>query len=488
MNIQLTKIILSTITAVTIVACGGSGVGVGLAGIGGSGFIASGSISGFGSVFVNGVKYETGSATFDVDGVSGTQDDLAIGMIVQVSGTINDDGVTGIATNIVFDDELQGKVTALTPPDVDGITRSFMVLGTNVIINSSSTSFDISDNVPTNTPFGFSDIANNNNVEISGFFNTTGNLIATRVELEDQTFDTNSIIELKGIISFLSGTTFNIGTLVIDASTAMLEDLPNGLADGQLVEIRGTLNAGTITADIVEGEESSVEDTDEFELEGIITNHVNNSNFKISGVSVDASNATLLPATLLLTNDIRVEAEGTIENGVLIATEVELRGGNAKVRAPVSKIDTINNTFEVVPVAGQPAIAINISSSTKLEDDVNEIEPFSLNNLVISDYVEVRGFDDGNGGITATEVQVKAPEGILVQGIIQSGASINAVKIFGVEFIIDELLETEFEGLNDINISQAEFFATVTLDSSVIKVEDKDIVNGIADEIEIETL
>ena len=158
------------------------------------------------------------------------------------------------------------------------------------------------------------------------------------------------------------------------------------------------------------------------------------------------------------------------------------------MRAPVSKIDTINNTFEVVPVAGQPAIAINISSSTKLEDDVNEIEPFSLNNLVISDYVEVRGFDDGNGGITATEVQVKAPEGILVQGIIQSGASINAVKIFGVEFIIDELLETEFEGLNDINISQAEFFATVTLDSSVIKVEDKDIVNGIADEIEIETL
>jgi hypothetical protein len=487
MNTQLTKLILSTITALTIVACGGTGVGTGLAGIGGSGFIASGSISGFGSVFVNGVEYETDSATFNVDGVSGTQDDLAIGMIVQVTGTINEDGVTGTATSIVFDEELQGEVSALTPPDVDGIARSFTVLGTNVIINSSSTSFDISDNVPTNTPFGFSDIANNNNVEISGFFDTTGSLIATRVELEDQAFDTNSIIEFKGIISSLSGTTFNIGSLVIDASSAMLEDLPNGLANGQFVEVKGTLDAGTITANIVEGEESSVEDTDEFELEGLITDHVSDSDFKISGVSIDASNATLLPATLLLTNDIRVEAEGTIVDGILIATEVELRGGNAKVRATVSNIDTINNTFDVVPVAGQPAITISVSSSTKLEDDVNEIKPFSFNNLVIDDYVEVRGFDDGNGKITATEVQVKTPEGILLQGVIQSGASVNTVKIFGVEFIIDDLGETEFEGLDDVNISQAKFFATVTLDSSVIKVEDKDIVNGIADEVEIES-
>jgi hypothetical protein len=284
MNTQLTKLILSTITALTIVACGGTGVGIGLAGIGGSGFIASGSISGFGSVFVNGVEYETDSATFNVDGVSGTQDDLAIGMIVQITGTINEDGVTGTATSIVFDEELQGEVSALTPPDVDGIARSFTVLGTNVIINSSSTSFDISDNVPTNTPFGFSDIANNNNVEISGFFDTTGSLIATRVELEDQAFDTNSTIEFKGLISSLSGTTFNIGSLVIDASSAMLEDLPNGLANGQFVEVKGTLDAGTITANIVEGEESSVEDTDEFELEGLITDHVSDSDFKISGV------------------------------------------------------------------------------------------------------------------------------------------------------------------------------------------------------------
>ena len=225
----------------------GSGIGLGLAGIGGSGFISSGSISGFGSVFVNGVEFETGSATFDIEGSSGTQDDLAIGMIVQVDGTINNDGVTGTATSIRFDDELQGPVTGLTAPDADGITRSFTVLGINVIIDSSSTTFDLSGNVAANTPFDFSTIADNNNVEISGFFDTNGNLVATRVELKDITFDTNSIIEVKGSISDLSGTTFKLVNLIVDATTAIIDDLPNGLIDGQLVEVKGTFDTGTNT-------------------------------------------------------------------------------------------------------------------------------------------------------------------------------------------------------------------------------------------------
>ena len=115
MNTLLTKSALSAAIALTLVACGGSGSSGGVAGIGGSGFISSGSVTGFGSVFVNGVKFETGSATFDIDDSgSGSQDDLAIGMVVKVNGSINDDGVTGTATSISFDDELQGPVSSLS--------------------------------------------------------------------------------------------------------------------------------------------------------------------------------------------------------------------------------------------------------------------------------------------------------------------------------------------------------------------------------------
>ncbi|MBE9564781.1 MAG: hypothetical protein IMF17_06000, partial [Proteobacteria bacterium] len=132
MNTLLTKSVLATAITLTIAACSPSGGG--LAGIGGSGYISSGSITGFGSVFVNGVEFETDSAIFDVDGDSGTQADLAIGMIVKVDGSINADGITGTATSIRFDDELQGPVSAPAGEtniiyDIDGVTGTFTVLG-----------------------------------------------------------------------------------------------------------------------------------------------------------------------------------------------------------------------------------------------------------------------------------------------------------------------------------------------------------------------
>jgi len=487
---NLTAIVFSIVTALTIVACGGGLSNV--AGIGGSGFISSGSISGFGSVFVNGVEFETDTSSFDIEGVPGTQDDLAIGMIVRVSGTINDDGISGTATHISFDDELQGPVSAMQNLDL-GITKSFTVLGVNVIIDSGTTTFDISDDLPVDTVFSFTDIADGNNVEISGFFDTDGNLMATRVELEDIVFNPNSIVEVKGIIlNFNAGTnTFNLGTLLVDAASAEINDLPNGLANSQFVEVKGTFNAiaGIITATKVEGKDDDFEDTDEFELEGLITDYVNNGNFKIAGINVDASNASLEPLSLILEDGLRVEVEGTILNGVLIADEVELRGGNAKVRATVSNVNVSNNTFDVTPVTGQPAIKVTITSSTKFEDDISENELFGLSDLMEMNYVEVHGFDDGNGGITATEVQLKEPEGILVQGVIQSGnATDSKVKVFGVEFMI--VPQTEFEDSNGDPLNVTEFFDSenggVDIGKTVIKVEDNGTGNGVADEIEIE--
>ena len=53
-------------------------------GIGRTG-IAMGPISTFGSVVVNGVRYETTTANFTVNGSPGTQDDLRVGQVISVS-------------------------------------------------------------------------------------------------------------------------------------------------------------------------------------------------------------------------------------------------------------------------------------------------------------------------------------------------------------------------------------------------------------------
>ena len=488
MNTLLIKSTLATAIALSIAACTPAD-SEGVAGIGGSGYVSSGSVSGFGSVFVNGVEFETGGSTFDVDGnLDGSQNDLAIGMIVQVSGTINDDGVTGTATNISYDDQLQGPVTGLTAPDTDGITRSFIVLGIKVIIDISSTTFDGLD---------FNSISNNNNVEISGFFDSTGNLNATRIELKDTNFISNSsIVELEGFITnYVNDSNFKIGETIIDATKATIDDLPNGLGDGQYIEVNGTYNTTTktVTATKVEGEDNSPDDTDEFEIEGIITDYTSDSSFKVNGIPVDASSASREPSTLVLSNDARIEVEGEIKNGILVASEIESEGGDLKVHANVTDVDLDAYTFEVSPVSGQPTITITVTSNTQLEDDINDIEPYTLTNLFTNLYnnggfVEVRGFNDGSDTIKANEIDVKQPDNILVQSVIQTGSSeaSNIVKVLGVEFTIDYPSETTFEDADEKPLSPNEFFNAVTLDTTLIKVEDEDD-DGVADKVEIKT-
>ena len=504
MNKLLIKSTLATAIALGIAACTPAD-NEGVAGIGGSGYVSSGSVSGFGSVFVNGVKFETDSSTFDVDGIPGTQDDLAIGMIVQVSGSINADGVTGNATSISYDDQLQGPVTGLTAPDADGITRSFMVLGTNVIIDSGSTSFDLDSDLSASTVFGFDTISEDNNVEISGFFDSSGNLVATRVELKDITFDNSSIVEIKGTISALSGNTFSLGNLSVDASSATLDDLPNGLQDGLFVEVKGTLDASrtTLTASEVDAEDNSIEDTDEFEIEGIITDHISDSSFKVNGIPVDASSASREPSSLVLANDTRIEVEGAIINGILIADEIESEDGDIKVHAKVTEVNAAAGSFKVSPVAGQEIIVI-ITTGTQIEDDVNEIKQFTLYDLKIDDFVEVRGFEDGNGGITAVEIDVKEPGDVIVQGnataALGSALTGGTMTIFGVTFNFDNGATTDFEKDSDIEGQPDVALTTTEIDNLInainnvgpqlVKIGDDEVLDGIgdglADEIEIE--
>lgn len=89
MNIQALRIMTALITAiVTVAACGGSGsTGITGAppsddtgGITGTGIaFAIGPVTGFGSVIVNGVTYDTSGATFSQDGGVATQSDFKVG-------------------------------------------------------------------------------------------------------------------------------------------------------------------------------------------------------------------------------------------------------------------------------------------------------------------------------------------------------------------------------------------------------------------------
>ena len=73
---------LAAALAILVAACGGGGGGAD-GGIGGTG-VALGTITGFGSVFVNGVEFSSDRAVIKLDDRTVAQSDLRVGMVAQV--------------------------------------------------------------------------------------------------------------------------------------------------------------------------------------------------------------------------------------------------------------------------------------------------------------------------------------------------------------------------------------------------------------------
>ena len=92
-----------------------------------SGF-AQGPITQFGSIFVNGVQFDTEGATFEPAGSVIDDSNRPLGQVVLVEGTFDSNGTTGTATRVVFQSELKGLVQAVN--DVSLIEKELEVLGT----------------------------------------------------------------------------------------------------------------------------------------------------------------------------------------------------------------------------------------------------------------------------------------------------------------------------------------------------------------------
>jgi hypothetical protein len=145
----LLQIALAAAFLILTISCSGSSSSDNAAGggIGGTGTIgaSSGAIEGFGSVFVNGVEWETNGTEFEIEGVGGfSENDLHEGMRVKVEGTFDDNGTTGTATKIRFDDNLEGPISSVTTSS-SGSVKTLVVMGQTAIVEAGVTIFDNND-------------------------------------------------------------------------------------------------------------------------------------------------------------------------------------------------------------------------------------------------------------------------------------------------------------------------------------------------------
>lgn len=338
MFIRIRNLLLGLIIGMTLASCGGGGgTQVSEGGIGGSG-ISTGSVTAFGSIWVNGVEFSTsGAKIIEEDDVAGAitlntddSDDttelapyLSEGMVVTVTGTINDDGVTGTAETISFEDILEGPVVG-TP--VAGAT-SFIALGQTVHVTA-STIYD--DGL---TEIG--DIADGQVVEISGYRDASGDIHAAYVAKKDDPYSSSVKYEIKGIASVNSQFELQIGGLRISTS-ARGQDV--NVFAGKFVEAKGLFD-GTdlLTAqEDVEIENESFDESDpqldgyKAELEGLASTACGPTapcEFEMGGVIVRVETSTTYSGTASsvsdITTSVKLEVEGILQNGKLVADSIE---------------------------------------------------------------------------------------------------------------------------------------------------------------------
>ncbi len=329
---KIRQVLLISVLSLSLLSCGVESIIA--AGISGTGIVV-GAITGFGSIIVNGVKYDIDEASFDVDGtvyngVEG-QGNLEIGMVVQLNATTYDDG-TGVATSVVYDDAVEGPITDVPALLVDNNLKKFSVLGLSVTINELTTRFKSEDN----DDFGFENISQGDVVEVSGYVDlVTNTIVATHVEKKGTLSDGTNEVELHGVIEGLEETFFIMNGFTIYITQIGPNDLEDidVLIDGLFVEVEGEYQPddGSIIATEIEGEDDErdeIENSDgHLSLEGVITSFDSKTLFSVNGIPVFLDSGVASSEVLeQLKVGVQVEVEGIMENGVLQVDEIELEG------------------------------------------------------------------------------------------------------------------------------------------------------------------
>jgi len=416
-----------------LASCGG---GTGGAGVTGS----FGTITAFGSVFVNGVEFSTSGATIVLDDNPATESNLRVGMVVTVSGPRSG---SGSATRIEVDDAVKGFVEAKLD------ANHWTVMGQTVLVDD-QTRFE------NNVQPGVGDFA-----EVHGLVVASGTISGSFIEKKNASFPP---FEVKGLVKNHNDAakTFDIGALTVNYNSATIRDMPNPAGNawnGLLVEAKGNTCAttpvcGTLTANKVEPNGPQMQDADEFEIEGFVTKINSPTDFVVGNQRVVTTASTLFEGGVAgdIAIGVKLEVEGVLAGGVLTASKVEFRD-SIKIEADIDTVGASSLTLR-----GLPGITVTVNSLTQFEGSVS-----GLNNLVAGDHVRIRGRASGSNTVIATEVEKRSPDArVELQGPIQSitGASPNQiVTILGVA------VNTTGVVFEDVN--RATFFAQAVVGTLV---------------------
>lgn len=363
-----------------LAACGGSGVGSNGTGAAPQGS-GTGTVTGFGSVYIDGVAYEDSDAAVEVEEADGTTTAAETKMGQRVEVVYEPSSSRANARRIRVEASLIGSVDSVG-------TTSLVVLGQTVRVNSDASAGPVTvfDTAADPALGGdLSDLAAGDPVEVHAVRKTVGTSVelwATRVERLD------ALLRLRasGVITATSATGFSLGSLTVNTGAAKV--LPAGTVPAveQWVVVYATKDdlAGNVLAAqrVRVGERATVPvSEDEAHLGGYVAKLDSGSGqFKIEDIVVKVQTSTRFePSGATLADGQYVRVEGSYDSdGNLLASEIHVRTADdaTELHGSVVQINDTLDTFRVRDTWVDVTASTVVSSGCTLTDDL---------------YVEVRG-------------------------------------------------------------------------------------------------
>lgn len=391
MNKQIMQAIAILSASITLAACGGgsdnTAANASASSVTGK-ETASGTVTGFGSVYVEGVRYDDRSAKISIENDSaapkaGAVSDVKLGMQVEVTTD-----ASGQATAVTISAQVIGAISSMT---ADGL----VVAGQTVKVSTDFAAPTVFDSVA-----GLSGLAVNDRVEVHGTRDANNAILATRITRTDATAP--MVVRVVGAITNLdtASKSFNLGGLVVNYA-ATTKILPTGavLANGETVKVwTDQAPAGTaLIAKSIVVKRKDVIAEGKLRIGGHITDlDFAAKRFKIDGFDVDATNAAFEKgAAADLANGRRVRVLGAFTNGKVVATDVKFvrNQGDAMVELKGAVSDFVSlSSFKLrgVPIdASGAGVVFKDGSAENLGNGVAiEIEGQVANNVVKPSKVE----------------------------------------------------------------------------------------------------
>jgi hypothetical protein len=333
------------IAASLLAACGG-GVGSGGSGFTTSNGLAVGTVNGFGSIFVGGVRCDDTRAKVGYDSTAGGPEtgtpDIKLGQSVEI--VFDPASSSCKVLQALVDPELVGSVSSLAP---------LTVAGQMVLVNGDASL------APPTVFDGYADASGikvGDRVEVHGRAVMAGSGYAIQASRIERKPATDVWVRAKGVISGLGASQFMLGGLTVRLGSATRLD-PGSLvlANGQTVQVWSTAAVaadGSISASAVRRVQRSLDDQQAVRVEGPVSgcSSAPCPMPTLDGLSVDLGGASFVNGSA-----------ADVVNGASLRVEGRWDAANSRLRASTASVRSRDLTAGDITLIG--AISDYISSS-----------------------------------------------------------------------------------------------------------------------------